>query len=115
MNPTTPSQDTPLSNLTHVRLPGKKLTTTNLYSKTKPVDFDPSRPEIKARFRQFANDGYLNASDLKKGLTLYYQAPIAEQISAYLRKNCFNDFVTQVKLSGFCEGLNKLANDNSHW
>jgi hypothetical protein len=33
------------------------------------IEFDPTRPEIKTRFREITNDGYLNLNDLKRSLS----------------------------------------------
>lgn len=104
-SPRTPSVDTP-SNLPVIRHSpiSRKLTKTSFRGPA-DVEFDPSNPDIKARFREFATDGAISANELKRGLSLTYQTRIADQLTAYLKKNYFDDFVMAAKLADYCQKL----------
>lgn len=77
--------------------------------------FDPTRDDLKARFRELCPEGRLQKARLKEFLTIYYQAPIAELITNFL-KSYYNDFISSINILDFYKGIQDLVNkDHKEW
>lgn len=75
--------------------------------------FDPSKEPIKSKFREIAKDHSLQKDEIRKFLTLHYQAPIAEQIAIFFKKYFFNDYLNSIKIAEYCKAIQDLANDST--